>query len=90
MAKRVAFVMKLREGVTRGEIRELMALLEKVGDPSWIHPTKTNYIADPDNCTKPDCAHWKCRVEEVPVEDREGCIFQRYDDEWGDPVFYIP
>lgn len=90
MAKRVAFVMKLREGVTRGEIRELMALLERVGDPSWVFPTKTNYIADPEHCTKSDCAHWKCRVEEVPVEDREGHIFEKYDDKYGDPCFYIP
>ena len=28
--------MKLKAGVTRGEVKELEALLERVGDASWV------------------------------------------------------
>lgn len=36
MAKRVAVLMKLRDGVTRGEVKELCDLLRRIGDPQWL------------------------------------------------------
>jgi hypothetical protein len=92
MAKdiRIGFVMKLRKGVTRGEIRELMEVLDRVADPEWMNPTTIKLISDPENCTTEGCKHWKCRTEENPVPNREETIFQRYNAEYGDPCFYIP
>jgi hypothetical protein len=60
----VTVLMKLRAGVTRGDIRELSKLLERIGDPASL-------------------AHWKERGVECPG-------VYKYDDQYGDPVFYIP
>lgn len=65
MAKRAAVLMKLKEGVTKGEVRELSALLERIGDPEWV-------------------AAWKRR------DDQNAIGVRRYDDQYGDPDFYIP
>ncbi len=37
MTKRVAVLMKLRNGVTKREVEELTALLLRIGDPQWMH-----------------------------------------------------
>jgi hypothetical protein len=88
MAKRVAFVMKLREGVTRAEIRELLALLDRVADPEWVKHTRTKY-EDRGVPHVRDGKEYMYTPVEVP-DDRERRIFQKYNDEYGDPCFYIP
>lgn len=56
--KRHAVLCKLRAGVTRGEVRELIALLKRIGDPQWV--------------------------------ENEEKIVKQYEDQYGDPTFYIP
>lgn len=91
MSERVAFVMKLRDGVTHAEIRELTTLLDRVADPAWMNPVKTAFVSDPENCTRGErCIHQWCRTVETPLPNREKEIFQKYEDEHGDPCFYIP
>lgn len=67
----VAVLMKLKPGVTRGEIRELSALLERIGDPAWVDA-------------------WKRRDVGSKHRDPEAIGVRKYDDEYGDPDFYIP
>lgn len=69
MAKRAAVLMKLRDGVTRGEVRELEALLRRIGDPTWLKYA-SHYGPEKAGKDKP--------------------IVQSYDDQYGDPCFYIP
>lgn len=81
MSQRVAVLMKLKDGVTKGEVRELCALLRRIGDPTAlrIRPYKTEVR---------DGQKWAVAQPERAKTDDE--IAQKYDDEYGDPVFYIP
>lgn len=81
MAKRVAVLMKLKANVSKEEIHQLAELLRKIGDPEWT--------------TVPESiAKWNKNLKPGPKEDlaREGRggIATEYNDEHGDPVFYIP
>lgn len=74
MTQRVAVLMKLREGVTKGEVKELCDLLRRIGDPEWLNIDES-------------MARWqKCKPG--PKTDEQ--IVKKYNDQHGDPVFYIP
>lgn len=65
MAKRVAVLMKLKDGVSRAEVRELCALLHRIGELTWMNDRNQQRKEDE-------------------------YIVQKYNDEHGDPCFYIP
>jgi hypothetical protein len=76
--RRHAVLMKLKEGVTRQAVRELCEMLRRVADPKWL---AARHEQDKDGKFLRACAP-------RPKTDAE--IVQPYDDEYGDPVFYIP
>jgi hypothetical protein len=88
MSRRVAVLMKLRDGVTKAEVRELCDLLRKIGDPSSLLDSgyDEERIPDPSHPGR-QAVRFKDRPRR-PKKDEE--IVQTYDDEHGDPVFYIP
>lgn len=85
MSKRVAVLMKLRDGVSNREVRELCDLLRRIGDPSWLKTTEY------ENYTNPVLGDE--RIRRAPHKDRVKTndeIVHRFEDEYGDPCFYIP
>lgn len=82
MSKRFAVLMKLKKGVSQEEVHQLAELLRKIGDPDWT--TVSERTARWFKTLKPGSK------EDVASEGRGGGIITEYDDEHGDPTFYIP
>lgn len=85
MAKRVAVLMKLRDGVTKGEVKKLCELLRRIGDPSWLQNRGYETYVNP--------VLGDQRIRYAPHKNRDKTdeeIVTRYEDEYGDPTFYIP
>lgn len=81
MARRHAVLMKLKDGITNAEARELAAVLRKLADPQWLQtrdpiPFRENGQA--------------CVRYSAPRQKTDKEIIREYDDEYGDPTFYIP
>jgi hypothetical protein len=85
MAKRVAVLMKLKDGLTVREAHELCELLRRLGDPAWL---KTTEYESYENPVLGDRRIRRAPAQDRPKSDEE--ILHRYDDEYGDPVFYVP
>ncbi len=83
MSQRVAVLMKLRDGVTKAEVRELCDLLRRIGEPSWLRLSKTEWRDNPVLGDKrPHLVDGGAKPDEA--------IVRKYDDQHGDPSFYIP
>ena len=85
MAQRTAVLMKLKDGVTKGEVRELCALLRRIGEPEWL---KINGYEKYTNPVLGDIRSRRAPQKDRAKTDEE--IVHRYEDEHGEPVFYIP
>jgi hypothetical protein len=85
MAQRVAVLMKLKDGVTKGEVRELCELLRRIGEPSWLMDGGYDEVRGTENGRA--FVHYNRRPKKPRTDEQ---IVQRYDDEYGDPTFYIP
>lgn len=73
--------MKLKAGVTKGEVKELCELLRRIGDPASLQITP--YVTETRQGER-----WSVAQPRRPKTDEE--IAVKYNDEHGDPVFYIP
>ena len=85
MSKRLAVLMKLRDGVTKAEVRELCVLLRRIGEPSWLLDQGYDEVRGQD---RGRAVVQLVRRERKPKTDEQ--MLMRYEDEHGDPVEYIP